>query len=218
MEIANIKGETRRREGRHANDQLRRRGMVPGVIYGHGRGPELVALSRHDTELALRHMQHVISLQIDGAGQQYLIKDVQYDHLQKTPIHVDLMRVDPNERVHVKVSLELKGTPKGCLHGGNLVHVMADLDVECLLLNIPESIRARVDHLGLTEALHVKDVQLPPDVRATADPDDIIAVVHPPRGKLDSDLEEEEAAAEGEGAEPEIIGKGPKEGEDEGGD
>ena len=209
MEIATIQGETRTRQAHHGNAGLRRRGLIPAVIYGHGQASELVALSLHDTKLALEHMQHVIKLTIDGREDQYLIKEVQYDHLQQTPIHVDLMRVDVNERVHVKVAIEVRGRPKGTLEGGTLVSVISELDVECLLLQIPGSIRAKVDHLGLNEALHVRDIEVPPDVKVLNNPDDIVAIVHPPRGATAEEIAAE-AAAEGT-AEPEVIGKGPKE-------
>lgn len=215
MEIATIQSETRTTGGRHANERLRRRGLVPAVIYGHGQAPETVSLSRHDLVLALEHLTHVVQLDVRGQAQQYLIKDVQYDHLQQDPVHVDLMRVDPNERVRVKVPIELRGTPQGTLEGGTLVHVLADLEVECLLLQIPSNLRARVDHLALNAALHVRELTLPPDVKVLHSPDDIVAVVHPPRGTTQAELAaaEEGAAA----AEPEVIGKGPKEkAEDEG--
>lgn len=215
MDIATIQGETRTLGGRHANDRLRRQGLVPAVIYGHGKDPEYVSLSRHDMELALAHLQHVVQLKVGGREQQYLIKDVQYDHLQKTPIHVDLMRVDPNERVRVKVAIDLRGTPAGTLKGGTLVQVLAEAEIECLLLKIPDSIRARVDHLELNDMLHVREIEVPPDVKILHSPDDIVAVVHPPRTTV---TPEAEAAAPAEGAEPEVISKGVKEeAEDEAG-
>ncbi len=211
MEIATIQGETRQLGGRHANDRLRRRGLLPAVIYGHGQPPEYVSLSRHDTELALAHMQHVVRLKINGREEQYLIKEVQYDHLQQKPIHVDLMRVDVNERVKVRVPLELRGTPQGTQQGGTLVQVLAEVEVECLLLKIPDALRARVDHLGLNEQLKVRDIEAPPDVRILADLDDVVAVVHPPRGTAEAEVE---AAAPAEGAEPEVIAKGKAEEEE----
>lgn len=217
MEIATIQGETRKRAGHHDNDRLRKRGLLPAVIYGHGEAPETVALSLHDTELALEHAQHVIRLRIDGREEQYLIKGVQYDHLQKTPLHVDLMRVDVTERVRVKVALEFRGTPRGAQEGGTLVSVLSEIEIECLLLNIPPSIRVKVDDLGMNDMLHVRDVELPPDIKALNNPDDIVAVVQPPRGTETVEV----AAVEGEaeGAEPEVIGKGPKEAaEDAGGE
>lgn len=218
MEIATIEGEKRQPGGRHANERVRRRGLVPAVIYGHNEPPETVSLSLHDTMLALEHMAHVIKLRIDGAERQYLVKDVQYDHLQQLPVHVDLMRVDPDERVEVKIPVVLRGTPHGVAEGGTLVQVITDLDVECLLLKIPDEIRVHVEHLGLNQMLHVRELQLPPDVKALHKPDEIIAVVHPPRGTTTATIEESLA---GGTEEPEVIGRGPRdqdESEEKGGE
>jgi large subunit ribosomal protein L25 len=218
MEIANIRGEARRPGGRHANERLRRRGLVPAVIYGHGEDNETVAVSRHDLELALAHMSHVIRLEVDGRQTQYLIKDVQYDHLQEAPLHVDLMRVDATERVRVKVALELRGEPVGTHEGGELIHIITDLDVECPLLEIPEVLRQSVKALELGQALHVRELELPTGVRPLLEPDDIVAVVRPRRGVPVAEEEEEVEAPVKEGAaEPEVIGKGPKEGEGDAG-
>lgn len=216
MEIPSIRGEMRQPGGRHANERLRRRGLVPAVIYGHNEPPAAVALSRHDLVLALQHMKHVVRLNVGGQNTQYLVKDVQYDHLQKDPIHVDLMRAAQGERVHVKVALELKGEPIGIHEGGELVHLITDLEVECPLDEIPEVLYHNVKGLALGHVLHVKDLELPAHVKARHAPDDIVALVRPRRGV---GVEAEEAiAAEAEGAaEPEVIGKGPKEEEGEGG-
>jgi large subunit ribosomal protein L25 len=214
MEIATIQGQSRTRQPHHGNERLRRAGLVPAVIYGHGQAPEMVSLSRHDTELALAHGQHVVKLVIDGGEQQYLIKQVQFDHLHKTPVHVDLMRVDLRERVKVKVPLELRGTPRGTSEGGALVSVLTELEVECELLRIPESIRVRVEHLEMNQQLKVKDIEAPEGVTIVSNPEDIIAIVQPPR------VVEEVAPAAAEpaegGAEPEIISKGKEEKEEAG--
>lgn len=210
MEIAAIQGEPRRPGGRRANRRVRNAGLVPSVIYGHDQPPETVALSLHDILIALDHQQHVIRLVIDGDEQQYLIKDVQYDHLQKTPIHVDLMRVDPNERVHVKVPVELRGTPQGAHEGGILVHVLTDIDVDCPLLRIPEAIHKNIKDLGLGEALHVGDLDFPEGVKPVHKADDIVAVVRVKRG-VHVEAEEEEAPVEEGAGEPEVIGRAAKE-------
>ncbi len=216
MELTNIHGETRQPGGRHANERLRRRGLVPAVIYGHNQPPEAVAVSRHDLELALEHARKVIQLDVDGRQSQYLLKEVQYDHLQKDPIHLDLVRVSAGERVRVKVPVVLKGDAKGVREGGELVQLITDLEVECPLTEIPESLHHKVDELDIGHALHVKEVALPPNVTAKHAPDDIIAVVRTKRGEeVEAAPAEAAAAAEG-AAEPEVISKGVKEkGEEE---
>lgn len=207
MEIAKIRGEARQPGNRHANERLRRRGLIPAVIYGHGEEPETVAVSQHDLELVLGHA-HVVQLDVAaGEGKVYLIKDVQYDHLQKDLVHIDLMRVDAHERVEVKVRLALKGEPKGIHDGGELVQLITDLEIECPLLSIPDVITHNVKELDVDDILHVRDLTLPPEVKPLNEPDDIVAIV-----RLKKVEEEAVAAAaapvegaEAAGAQPEVI-------------
>lgn len=213
MDIATIQGEVRATSGRNANTRLRKRGLVPAVIYGHGEAPELVSLSQHDLKHALAHTAHVVRIKVGNEETQYLLKDVQYDHLQKDPLHVDLMRVDVTERVQVKVPVKLVGTPAGISTGGSLLQIIGELQVDCLLMQIPNEIRIRVDHLELEGSLHVRDLPLPEDVKALHQPEDIVCIVQAPRGTTEATLA---AVAEGapSTAEPEIIKKGKEEDEE----
>ncbi len=102
--------------------------------------------------------------------------------------------------------IELKGTPKGEADGGVLQQIVSELEVECLVTEIPDAIRHNVSELALNDVLHIRDLKLPPGVRAIPDGDVIVATI--------KEIAETEAApAEGETAEPEVIGR--KAGEEE---
>jgi len=209
MQITTIQAEPRTRQSRQGLARLRRRGMVPAIIYGLDKPPEMVALSAHDLEQALEHMQHVLQLRINGqtTSDQYLLKQVQYDTYQKHIIHADLLRVDPERRVTVNVPVEPRGEPKGMHEGGVVVHLLTEIEVECRPADIPEVLRPKIDHLGLNEGLHVRDIELPPGVTAVSEPDELVVIVQPKRG-VEVEEEEEAEAAEAAGAEPEVIGRG----------
>ncbi len=128
-----------------------------------------------------------------------LVKEVQYDHLGIEVLHVDFARVDLNESVKITVPLELKGTPKGEADGGVLQQLLADLEIECLVTDIPDMIRHNVSDLGLNAILHVKDLTLPPNVKALHDGDLIVATV--------KEIVEQAATAADDTAEPEVIGR-----------
>lgn len=211
MHIANVGCEAREVAGRHANERLRRRGMIPAIIYGHGEKPESVAINQHDLEMALRDLQHVVKLKVNTKEDNYLIKDVQYDHLQRTPLHADFMRVDASEKVHVKVGIELRGVPVGVGLGGEMVHPFSDIDIECFLMQIPESIKVKIDHMNIGDTIRIKDLELPDGVKILKHlPDDIVVSVRHKKA-------EEVAAvavpgAEGDAAkEPEVLARGKKE-------
>lgn len=205
---ATLKAQPREAKGTKAARRLRNQGKLPAIIYGHGQKPVSVAIDAHDFDQHLHHGEHVLSVDVGGKTESFLIKAVQYDHLDTTPIHVDLARVDLNERVVVKVAIELRGTPKGLSEGGLMDQVMPDVEIECLVTEIPEVIRPNVSHLGVDESLTVKDLELPPSAKPIADLNAPVATIRP---LATAEATEEEAEDQEGAAEPEVIGRGKEE-------
>src|SRR3954469_25956688 len=201
-QTAQITAKPRNELGSRANKRLRDAGMIPGVIYGHKEAVVPVTLPKKETVGHLKHGAHVFDLAIDGKSEKVLVKEVQYDHLGNEVLHVDFARVSLDEKVEVTVPIELKGEPKGEADGGVLQQIMSEIEIECLVTEIPDIIRHNVSEMALNDVLHIKDLKLPAGVRPIADGDQIVAQV--------KEVKEEETAttavAEGE-AEPEIIGK-----------
>ena len=210
MEVATLNATARPKTGTREARALRKSGRLPAVIYGHDQPPEAVTLSQHDVVVALGHGARMLKLAIGSKSEQYLIKEVQYDHLGLEPIHLDLARVSLDERVHIQVGIEPRGTPKE----GILEQYLAEIEVECLVTAIPDTLHPLVMELAVGDVLLVKDLKLPPDVSALNDPEDRVLTVR----ALKEELEEEaptEAAEEGAAEEPERIGRVRKD-EDEG--
>lgn len=208
METLTLKAESRTALGTRAARLLRAGGRLPAVIYGHGEPPETVSLARHDVEVALAHGARTLQVELAGNTRQYLIKDVQYDHLDHEPIHLDLTRVDVDERVTVRVGIELRGVPKGVSEGGVFDQHMADIEVECLVTEIPETLHPVVTGLGLGDSLLVKELEFSPGVAALADPEERVASV---RALVEAAEPEPVEEAEEEAEEPERIGRVRKE-------
>src|SRR4051812_6947797 len=143
-----IEAKNRAELGSRANKRLRTAGHLPGVVYGHKEAVIPVTLPKKEIMNHLRHGAHFFELSLDGAKQPVLIKEVQYDHLGDDVIHVDFARVSLDEKVEVTVPIELKGTPKGEAEGGVLQQIMSDIEIECLVTEIPDAIRATVDHMA----------------------------------------------------------------------
>jgi large subunit ribosomal protein L25 len=205
---ANVTAEPRTQLGSRANKRLRDSGKLPGVIYGHKLAVLPITLPKKEVVNHLDKGRHLFAVSLNGNAENVLVKDVQYDHLGMEVIHVDFARVDLNERVEVTVPLELKGTPKGEADGGVLQQIVSELEVECVVTDIPDAIRYNVSEMALDSILHIKDIPLPPGVKALQDEDLIVATV--------KEIIEEASteAAETESAEPEVIGKKPEEGEE----
>ena len=145
-----------------------------------------------------------LSVKVGKKTKQYLIKVVQYDHLDYIPIHMDLARVDMDERVTVRVGIELRGVPKGVSGGGVLDQHLAEIEVECLVTEIPQTLHPLVTQLDLGESLLVKDLELPPDVKVITDQQERVATL---TTIVEAPEPEEPAEGEAEKAEPERIGR-----------
>ena len=217
METNQLKAERRTSVGSRVSRAARAAGRIPAIIYGHGAEPEAITLGAHDFEVAMRHGARTLEVDIAGKKESYLIKVIQYDHLASTPIHLDLVRVNLDEKVQVQVGIELKGTPVGAQDGGIVDQMMADLAVECLISAIPDTLHPSISHLKVGDSLLVKDIELPSDVVATSDPDDRVATVRLSAAAIEDEAPEEAVADEGEEKtdEPERIGRVRK--EEEGG-
>ncbi|MFQ5461568.1 MAG: 50S ribosomal protein L25 [Phycisphaerae bacterium] len=202
-ETITLSASTRTSLGTRSSRVLRKEGRLPAVVYGHGEAVQAIAIDQREFELAQAHGAYTLQVDIDGKTEQCLIKDVQYDYLGTTPIHLDLARVNLDERVRVRVGIELRGTPKGAVHGGTLDQHMAEIELECLVSAIPEVLQPLVTDLEVGDSLYVKDLTLADGVRALVDGDERVATVHAMAAAEASEDEESEADA----AEPERIGR-----------
>jgi large subunit ribosomal protein L25 len=193
--------ELRSERGSRKTQLLRASGKLPGVIYGLGKPAVAVALPFVETVAVLHSGSHILDVTLEGKQEKMLIQDVQYDYLQTTAEHIDLLRIDPNQRVKVKVALDFRGTPKGTKEGGILETQTAEIEVEVLALAIPDSIRVNVEHLEMHQILHAKDITLPEGAKLIDFSEKIICQVRT--------VKEEVAAVEAAptAAEPEVIGK-----------
>jgi len=191
--------------------RLRRKGLIPAVLYGHKEATLSITLPAEEVEKAIRHGVRVVDLKAGGKEEKALIKEIQWDHLGKELLHVDFTRVALDERIVIQVPLELRGTAPGVTAGGRLDQPIHALSVECLAISIPESIRVNIGELQMEGIIHVRDLVLPPGVKAMTDPEAIVVHVTPP----EVEAEAAPAAEVAEQAEPEVIGR-PKVEEEEG--
>ncbi len=196
--------QPREHRGTHKARQLRRKGQVPAVLYGHGEGTVAVSLDSKELESLIRHGTRVVDLKTAKGVEKALIKEVQWDHLGMHLVHIDFARVSESDRVQVHVVLEIRGIAPGVTAGGVLDQPMHSLEVECGATVIPDSIRVNINELQMGQAIHVRDLKLPEGVTALADADAIVIHVTQPQAEPEAAAAAEPAA---ETAEPEVIGR-----------
>lgn len=162
--------------GTRVSRRLRKTGRVPGVIYGHKQDVVPISLASTDVLTMIHGSSHLAELDLGGKTETVLIRDVQWDHLGKSILHVDFARVNIGELIETEVNLDYRGTAQGVADGGILEQVVHNLTIKCPAGSIPETIKVDVSGLKVDEGLHVRDLVLPAGVVVDADPD--ILLVH----------------------------------------
>lgn len=209
------------REGRGKNDarRARRNGQVPVTIYG-GVGEavaalaplsELAAILRSDTG-----RNTIFTVDIEGVeATEVMFADRQIDPVRSRLVHADFKRLVKGEKIEATVPLRLVGEPIGVREeAGVLEQLVREIEIRCQPRDIPEHLDVDVTNLAVHDVLHVSDIPIAEGVEILTEPDTAIATI--------GVVKEEpvaEVPVEGEvPAEPEVIGKGKKEDEDEGGE
>src|SRR5919199_646941 len=205
---ANLHAITRSTTGKGAARSLRRTGKVPGVIYGHNRAPEALAI---DTALLNKMLvgvsagTTVFDVVVDGRpAVKALIREIQRDSVRPAEIlHLDLYEVRADEKVTLSVPIHLTGVPDGVRNfGGVLDHSLRELEIEVLPADIPEHVELDVTGLAIGHSLFVRDLQVP-KAKVLNDPDAPVCSVVAPRTE-EAPAPVEEAVAP---SEPELIRK-----------
>jgi large subunit ribosomal protein L25 len=222
--------EERDERGSRETRRLRRSGFVPGVVYG-GTGQEEATsfkIGARDLRNALHTGAALYDLKV-GSGKTLpvIVKDQQVHPVRGEIMHIDLLEVRLDEKIHATVAIHLEGVEDapGVKEGGVLEQVTREVSVEALPTDIPESIVVDVSGMQAAGTMHLSEVSAPNGVVLLDDPDEtIIATITIPTEVEEPEIEEEtevvgeeaEAGAEGAtGEEAEAAAEGESEGGEE---
>ena len=208
MSDVKIAAELRTEFGKGAARRLRRAAKVPAVLYGHGTDPLHLALPGHETMLALKTPNVLLTIDVDGRGSELALpKHVQRDPLKGFIEHVDLLLVKRGEKVTVDVRLQVVGDAAP----GTMVNVEnTTISVLAEATHLPDSIEVSIEGLGEGSQIHAKDLVLPKGTALAADED--LLVVNVTQVPTAQDLEGE-TTAEGAPSTDEAEGAAPAAGE-----
>lgn len=212
-----VKAQPRTGAGTSNVRRLRRQGSIPAVIYGVGKAPQNLQVNTRDFSRTLHAQsgEHVMmDLEIgEGDVRKVLLQEVQHHPVSHDIIHADFHEISMTEKLRVKVPLRLVGEPVGVSQqSGVLEHLLREIEIECLPLDIPDHIELDVTTLDVGHGFKAGDIKLDAaKFRLITDKNLAVAAVAAQRA------EEEVAAApaaEGAAAEPEVLReKKPEEGE-----
>lgn len=196
--------------------QLKSSGRLPAIAYNKDTNiPVSVELREFDRVFRAQGTSLVIDLDIEGDKKEVLVKAVQMNKRNRLPEHVDFYVLTAGQKVDVSVKINFIGTPVGVRNGGlDEVH-RRELQVNILPRLIPGAIEVDISELEIGDSIHISDIVslLPDEAEILDDLENTVLAVVPPRVEIEpvSELEEDEF----ESVEPEVIGKGKEEEEDE---
>jgi len=195
--------KTREHLGSSETRRLRRRGLVPGVLYGAGE-PVSICIEERELRRALTGaagLHSILDVEIDGTGKAHasILKDYQVDKVRGGVTHVDLHEVRLDQPITASVSVHLTGGDEapGVREGGVLSQPLREIQISALPLEVPEHIDLDVSHMATGDTLRISDIDVGDAVTLLDDPETVVATVTAPT----REVEPEEEAAEGEEAE-----------------
>ena len=193
MNMNELNVELRSKTGKNISRQLRSEGKIPGIVYGKGFDSTSVSINQRELLKTIEGSENsLITLKGEAPvnGAVVIVAKILRDALKGTPRHVDLHKVNMDEKVRVEVKVRLKGTAKGVKDGGMLEFVKHTVEVECLPALIPAHLDIDVTALTIGHSIHVSDVQLPANVKLIDDPKaSIVSII----GKVKEEAPAEEA-------------------------
>ena len=182
--------------GSRAMIKIRKKGLIPAILYGHGQENVCLTVSLDSVNSLIKHGTKLVTLTGEVADTA-LLRSVQWSTMGDRIIHVDFARVSQTEDVEVLLPIRLHGET---IAGGQLRFVTHEILIRCSAMKIPEYLLCEIGSLRLGQSIHVSELTLPEGAVAVTPGAVVIVQVAAAAG---------EAAGDGtdNSAEPELIRK-----------
>ena len=213
-EQVSLVASERQSEGKSANRNLRRSGYIPGVMYGGKEEPKKISIMEKDivkaTEIAGFATQ-ILRISMDGKDVDVVVKEIQRHPATSRVLHADFMRVDPDSKITLVVPIRTLND-ESCIgvkvSGGQVNHLINDIEISCLASNLPEQLEIDVQEMDIGDTISLSEIKLPEGVEITIlqqdeDRDQAVVSVTETREMIIEEEEEELELEEGEGEEGE---------------
>jgi large subunit ribosomal protein L25 len=184
--------------GKGASRRLRHAANIPAVVYGGGKAAESVTILAKEIAKLFENeaaYSHVIELNVDGAKQNVIVKAMQRHPSKQFIMHADFVRVVAGQKLTAIVPVHFIGEEAPIKKGGEISHVVNEIEVTCLPKDLPEFIEVDLANAEIGAIIHLSDLKAPKGVEfvALAHGDyKAVANVHAPRVAPEA----EEGAAE----------------------
>ena len=205
-EQVNLSAAERSSEGKSSNRNLRRSGFIPGVVYGGKEEPKKISIMEKDIVKASEvagFATQILRISIEGKQVEVVVKEIQRHPATSRVLHADFMRVDPDSKITLVVPIRTLND-ENCVgvkaSGGQVNHLINDVEISCLASNLPEQLEIDVLELDIGDTVSLSEIKLPEGVEITLlaqaeDRDQAVVSITEAREMI---IEEEEVELKGE--------------------
>ena len=161
----------RAKQGTGASRRLRITGRTPGIVFGGDAEPTTIELDHNALWHALKKEAFhasILDMELDGKVQKVLLRDVQYHPFKQLVLHIDFQRVNEKTRLHKKVPLHFinaEQSPAVKVDNCVISHVMTEIEVECLAMQLPEHIEVDLANIEKGQTIHARELTMPKNVK-----------------------------------------------------
>ena len=191
---------------------LRSKGDVPAIIYGGSEKNQKISISKKIFKTLLdkeNFLSNILTLNIEGKGQEVLPREVAYDVVSDEPMHVDFLRIVKGSKLIIEIPVKFINSDKspGLKRGGVLNIVRRKVELKCPTENIPTELVVDLEGVDIGESFKISSIKLPENVTPTIQGRDfVVATLAAPTVMKEPEkpVEAEEGAEGVEGTEGEV--------------
>ncbi|MGB5834864.1 MAG: 50S ribosomal protein L25/general stress protein Ctc [Thiohalocapsa sp.] len=205
-ESLEVVAQTRNDGGKGASRRLRREGLVPGIVYGGHRDPQMIALPHNELLHSLEEesfYSSLLQLKVGDELTKVVLKDLQRHPAKPFILHVDFQRVSMAEKLRMTIPLHFENeeVAKGVKAGGKVSHNVTEIEISCLPKDLPEYVVIDMTEMEIGDIVHASGLNLPEGVELTnaMDAETPIVLIHAGYSGTDEEEEGGEEAEEGGG-------------------
>lgn len=189
MHVGELKGNIREKSGTGPSHDTRRRGKVPGVVYGKNINNLLVEFSEMELNNIIKEYgEHaVVNINVNGSNIKTMIKEIQREPVKRNLVHVDMKSIKEDEKVQADVPVVIKGEDYVRSRGGIVQKQLGTVSVMATPDRLPKYLVADVSKLGSGHKLTIADMEFSSEIAVLSDMHSVVALVTTPREKEDLD-------------------------------
>ena len=200
MELLKLKANIRKATGNGPARRLRQEGKMPAVLYGNKTENILLSLNSKDIQTALKKSggsQAFFNLILDeGSKKTVMLKELQRHPINSVYLHADLYEIDINRKIKTTIPVKIKGKSKGIEDGGILQVIRREIEIVCLLSEIPEAVEIDITELNIGDSIHIDEIDLGANVEIPFEQRFTILIISSPTTNKAIEEETEEEAEE----------------------